>query len=280
MISNKKILSVITARKGSKGIKNKNIRELMGKPLFIWSVLASLNSKYIDMTVVSSNCEKVFEEFQKFTKETNYKYNDNNNLRFIQRPDEISGDLSKNEEALIHAIHWIRDIFKKEFSVVLNLQPTSPVRLNKLLDKSIEEYDKGEYNSLLTGLTETPFFWQKINNNWEYIDRYFYIDYVKKIYQSKKQWQLIKFFDDCCNRKMRQEFRGLDDKEGTSDFLFKDNGNIYIIDTKVLISTECRIGNKHCVFPVEKLNSLQIDTEFDFKLIENMAKAHGLKSLI
>ena len=276
MINNKKILSVITARKGSKGIKNKNIRELMGKPLFEWSVLASINSKYVDKTVISSDSEKIEEIYiENIKKDKKWK-----EVSFIKRPKSISGDLSKNEEALIHAYNEMKEIYKIKFSVILNLQPTSPCRIGGLIDKCIFEYDKGEYNSLLSANSETPFFWQKINNKWEYIDRYFCIDYVKKIYQNKKQWQLVKFFDNCCARKMRQEFRDLDDESGTSDFLFKDNGNIYITNTKILLSTNCRIGDKHCVFPVDKLNSLQIDTEFDFKLIEKMAEAYNLESLI
>ena len=273
MINNKKILSVITARGGSKGIKNKNVKELQGKPLFLWSVLASLNSKYIDMTVVSSNCPKVFEEFQKFTKGTNYEYNDNNKLKFIQRPEEISGDLSINEEALIHSVHWIRDMFKKEFDIICNLQPTSPVRLNGILDKSIEAYINGEHDSLLTALEVTPFLWQKIKGKWDYIDRNFSFDYVKRPYQSYEQYQLVKSFDNCCERKMRQQI------ETENKLLYHDNGNIYLTDTKVLRNNNCRIGKNPIVFPIDNLNSLQIDTEFDFKLIENMIKAYNLENL-
>ena len=274
MIKNKKILSVITARKGSKGILNKNIRELMGKPLFEWSVLSSLNSEYVDKTVISSDSEKIEDIYiENIKKDKKWK-----EVSFIKRPKSISGDLSKNEEALIHAYNWMKEIYKKEFEIIINLQPTSPCRTEELLDKCIFEYSEGGHNSLLTASVHTPFFWQKINNNWEYIDRFFYIDNIKKPYQESAQWQLIKAFDNCCNRKMRQEFRDLD--KNNSDFLLHDCGNIYITDTKVLLSTNCRIGNKPCIYPVEKLNSLQIDTEYDFKLIEKMVEAYNLKSLI
>ena len=63
MIGNKKVLAVILARKGSKGIPGKNFRDLLGKPLFLWSVEAALQSKYIDDVFLSSNCkqcEKIF----------------------------------------------------------------------------------------------------------------------------------------------------------------------------------------------------------------------------
>ena len=49
MIGNKKILAIVTARKGSKGIPCKNYRDLFGKPLFVWSMLAGMDSKYVDM---------------------------------------------------------------------------------------------------------------------------------------------------------------------------------------------------------------------------------------
>ena len=58
MIGNKKILCVVTARAGSKGLPGKNYKELMGKPLFVWSMLAGINSKYVDNTILSSNCDE------------------------------------------------------------------------------------------------------------------------------------------------------------------------------------------------------------------------------
>ena len=69
MINNKRILSVIIARKGSKGIKGKNFRKLCGLPLFLWSVEASLDSKYIDKTIVSSNCpycKEIIDEYKQY----------------------------------------------------------------------------------------------------------------------------------------------------------------------------------------------------------------------
>ncbi len=282
MIGNKKILCVITARAGSRGISGKNYRDLLGKPLFMWSVLASLQSKYIDCTSVSSNCKQVYEILDKFvtpkiSKRASLPVRDRWQAGpvpfFIQRPDEISGDLSKNEDALIHALNFYKNRGESEYDIVCNLQPTSPVRLDFLLDKSIEAYYNGGHDSLLTANKKTPFFWQIIENEWKYIDRYFSLGNIKKSYQTNKQWQMVKSFDDCCSRKMRQE---LEEQE----FLYHDCGNIYITDKEILVGTECRIGDKPCVFEVDNFNSLQIDTEFDFELIEKMAEVRGLKSLV
>lgn len=249
MINNKRILSVITARGGSKGVPLKNVKPLLDKPLFLWSVLASLESNYIDMTVVSSNCPEVYKKFHEFNEEINYKYSDNNKLKFIQRPEELSTDTSINEEALIHSVYWIRDIFKLEFDVVINLQPTSPCRLSGLLDHCIEEHDRNGYDSLFTASKHTPFFWQKKDGKWHYLG------------------------EDCCKRKMRQEI-------SEEEFVFHDNGNIYIVNSKILLDKKCRIGYNHGIVETTGVNSLQIDTEFDFKLIGNMAKVMGIESLV
>lgn len=247
MINNKKILSVITARGGSKGIPGKNYRGLMNLPLFMWSVYASVQSKYVDKTVISSNCVDCLKIYLEYVK----KDEKLKNVSWIQRPDKFATDISKNEEALIHATTHSIKYLDIDPDIVINLQPTSPCRTEGLLDKCIEKYFLGNYDSLLTARKETPFVWQKINGEWEYtVDK-----------------------NGCCNRKMRQSFK-------ENEFLFHDNGNIYIMDTNILLQTKCRIGKNPYIFETDKINSLQIDEEFDFNLIENMAKAYNLKSLI
>ena len=59
MKSNKKFLALIPARAGSKGIKDKNIIDLKGKPLIAYSIDAALKSKYIDRVVVSTDGEDI-----------------------------------------------------------------------------------------------------------------------------------------------------------------------------------------------------------------------------
>jgi len=281
MIENKKILCVITARKGSRGMPGKNYKKLLGKPLFMWSVFAAMESKYIDQVAISSNCEECHKAYDKWYREESPfvldGYSDtidssNMRLHWVQRPDEMSGALSKNEDALIHA-YKEELYFQFDADIIINLQPTSPVRLDNLIDRTIEAYHEGEHDSLLTANKKTPYIWQKMKDKWEYIDRYFSIDHMKKSYQSKERWQMVKGFDDCCNRKMRQDLK-------EQEFLFHDNGNVYITDAKVLLRTECRIGDKPCVFEVDDFNSLQIDTEFDFRLIETMLKMKGIDSPI
>ena len=61
MIEGKRVLALIPARGGSKGIKDKNITPLCGKPLIAYSVLAAKNSRYIDDVVVTTDSERIAE---------------------------------------------------------------------------------------------------------------------------------------------------------------------------------------------------------------------------
>jgi N-acylneuraminate cytidylyltransferase len=248
MIRSKKVVAIILARAGSKGIPGKNYRDLLGKPLFIWSVLAALQSKHVDAVVVSSNCKNCEEELRKWTNDPSERKKYSGNIIWVDRPDEISGDLSTNEEALIHVLNSFKS---DDIGTVVNLQVTSPCRLDGLVDRCIEAYDEGGYDSLLTGTKDTPFLWKKENGKWIYpVDR-----------------------NGCCERKMRQEFK-------EEEFTYHDNGNLYITESRILLDRECRIGYNPCVFETKGINGLQIDEEFDFELIETMVKVKKLESLI
>jgi len=258
MINNKKILSVVTARSGSVGVLGKNYKILLNRPLVQWSILASLKCPYIDLTVVSSNCAGVEKAYTDLLNELQeicrtVELDDYiSKLRWIPRPDEFATPTSKNEDAMIHAYHYCKDKYAFNPSILINMQPTSPCRNDKLLSKCLEEYEKGGYDSLLTGQKLTPFLWKKQDGKWVYpVDK-----------------------NHCCDRKMRQDFL---DSENNSEFVWHDCGSVYCTNTEVMLNTKCRIGENPCLFTVDRLNSLQIDTEFDFILIENMIKAYDEK---
>ena len=233
MINGKKVLCVVTARKGSKGLPGKNYKNLMGKPLFLWSVESACDSLYIDKIVISSNCDNCLREFD-WWKDSLLGAR-GRNVEWRQRPDDISSDTSKNEDAVIHAINSEEE----DYDIVINLQPTSPVRRVGLIDDALEMYVVGGYDSLLTATKETPFFWRKNGKKWDYVMNE----------------------NDCCERKMRQNF-------SEEEFVYHDNGSIYISDVQMLLESRCRIGSNPCVFEIKDENTLQIDTDFDFKLIE------------
>lgn len=110
------MLAVIPARGGSKGVPNKNIKELKGKPLIIYTIEAALQSGIFEKVVVSTDSPKIAGIAGQCGAE----------VPFL-RPDEISGDFASSDDAIIHAI----DFYKEKgitYSEVCKLQPTSPLR--------------------------------------------------------------------------------------------------------------------------------------------------------
>lgn len=121
MYKGKKILSLITARGGSKGIPGKNIKDLGGKPLIAWTIQSSLDSKLIDRTVLSSDSDEIIKIAKRFGCEVPFK-----------RPDNLAQDETSSIEVICHALSKIEG-----YDYLVLLQPTSPFRSNGILDEMI-----------------------------------------------------------------------------------------------------------------------------------------------
>lgn len=133
MFNNQKILALIPARGGSKGIKDKNIVFLAGKPLIAYSIEAAKYSKYIDDIIVTTDSEKIAEISKQYGASVPF-----------MRPAELATDTSKTIDAVLHAIRTLKSL-GKEYSTLLLLQPTQPLRTTDDIDKAIEVYyQKGE----------------------------------------------------------------------------------------------------------------------------------------
>ena len=148
-----KILSIIPARGGSKGIPLKNIVKLNKKPLLYYTLKASLNSKFIDRTVVSTDNQKISNYAQKLC------------AQVIRRPKKLSGDHASIESVAIHILEYLS---KKENYVpdaIIFLQNTSPLRTSLHIDEAIKLFKKKNYDSILSGYNSHKFFWKKNNSS-------------------------------------------------------------------------------------------------------------------
>ena len=124
MYGQKKIIAIIAARGGSKRLPRKNILDLKGKPLIVWSIIAGIKSKYIDKVVVTSDNSEILE------------ISTNAGAEIIRRPSEFSGDKVAPIDAVLHAINTITNM--SQYDYVILLQPTSPLRTAAHIDDSIE----------------------------------------------------------------------------------------------------------------------------------------------
>ena len=131
-----KVIAIITARGGSKGLPNKNILKLNHKPLISYSIEASLNSKYISRTIVSSDSKEIIDISKKCGAE------------IIKRPEKISGDEINSETVISHVLDNISNV--EEYDYLVLLQPTSPLRNEKHIDEAFEILFNAQADSLIS----------------------------------------------------------------------------------------------------------------------------------
>ena len=147
----KKIHSIILARGNSKGIKNKNMIRVNGKPLIYWSIIRSLKSKKIDYTWVSSDSDKILNYSKKI------------GANIIKRPKKISNDTASSESGWRHAIKNIEKKYNIDF--VVGIQPTSPIRATDDFDKALKIYFLKKLDTLFTCSKLKDFFiWKEQKN--------------------------------------------------------------------------------------------------------------------
>ncbi len=137
MTTHKKILAIIPARGGSKGVPGKNIKLLAGKPLLSYAIEAAKKSQYITRLVVSTEDEKIA------AVATNY------NAEVIKRPLELAQDETPMPPVLTQVIEALFTQEEYTPDIVVLLQPTSPLRTAQHLDAAIEKFLSADYDSLL-----------------------------------------------------------------------------------------------------------------------------------
>ena len=127
MIDDKKVLAIIPARGGSKGLPGKNIKELCGKPLIAWTIEQAKSCSNIDRIVVSTDDEKIADIAKKYGAE----------VPFI-RPAELADDTSSTIDVIFHAINWLEEHEDYQPEYILLLQPTSPLLTREDIDGVIQ----------------------------------------------------------------------------------------------------------------------------------------------
>lgn len=116
MGSSRKILALIPARGGSKGLPRKNVRLLAGKPLIAWTIEAALNCACFARVIVSTDDTEIADISKSYGAEAPF-----------QRPLELAGDQAKSIDVAIQAIKWFEER-GEYFDLIALLQPTSPLR--------------------------------------------------------------------------------------------------------------------------------------------------------
>ena len=170
-----KIIGIIPARGGSKGIKNKNLITINKKPLIYWTIKTAKESKLLNDFYVSTediNIKKISLKF---------------GSKVIDRPKKLANDTATTLSVLQHSIKVT------DADIIVCLQPTSPIRPKGIIDKAIKLFIRNKSDSLATGRILNNNEWGKFNNisrqklnGWFWDDGLLYI--MKSNHILKNQW--------------------------------------------------------------------------------------------
>ena len=147
-----RVLGLIPARGGSKGVSRKNVRLLGGKPLVQWTIDAALAARALASVVVSTDDEEIALIGRGLGA----------SVPFL-RPVELAADDTPTLPVVQHAVHWLEQRGDR-FDAICLLQPTSPFRTSLEIDACVELLASSDADAVLT-IREVP---QEYNPHWVY----------------------------------------------------------------------------------------------------------------
>jgi CMP-N,N'-diacetyllegionaminic acid synthase len=227
-----KILAIIPARCGSKGIPFKNIIDVNGKPLIQYSIDIALQlrlNNLIDDIIVSTDCN----EIKEITEQSGLK------VPFL-RPDNISGDEAKSIEYVLNCLQYFESK-NIAYDAVIILQPTSPLRTYNDVKNSLNIFLENNNDSLISAYKE-----ESIN------------DLV--LYHNKNDNVAIPF-DKNHNEGIRRQDHGA---------LYVRNGAIYITTVKYIKNDKKIISDFPLMYRMSKNSSINVDTFDDLELVRSL----------
>ena len=225
MISSINISVLIPARGGSKGIPGKNIKNFEGKPLISHSIEYALSSKHLINNIIVSTDDEQIAAISRAS-----------GAEIIERPKHLATDIATTESVIEHAIPLI----KPKPDIIILLQPTSPLRPKGSLEKAINIFIDGNFDSLLSLSPTHNFFWT-ING-----------DLAQAEY-------------DYLNRQRRQDIEN-------SKIKYIENGSIYIFSLNSFLLNSNRLGGEIGYIIFDEEYSHEIDTPQDLKILEQISR--------
>lgn len=128
-LKNRKIIALIPARGGSKGIPKKNIIDLGGFPLIAYSIAAAKMSKFISRVIVSTDSKEIAEIAKYYGGEAPFL-----------RPAELATDTALDLDVVKNTLEWLKENENYEPEYLVYLRPTTPLRDPDLVDRAIETF--------------------------------------------------------------------------------------------------------------------------------------------
>ncbi len=239
MINGKRVLAYIPARSGSKGIKDKNIFPLVGKPLIAYTIEAAKRSKYIDKVIVSTDSEKYAQIARQWGAE----------VPFL-RPAELATDTAPEMLTTIHLMEWLENESEKNhegpFDIIFRLQCTAPLRSTEDIDRAIEELIAKDADSII-GVMEAP-----VTPLW-----------MNTLPEDKS---MKNFIPEHIMKKNRQEL----------PTYYQLNGTIFVAKWDFMKKHKKWYGEKTYAIVLPRERSIDIDDEMDMELVKVLIEKRKL----
>ena len=143
------ILCTICMRSGSRGVKNKNIKLINGRPLMYYTIKQAIKSRIFDHIVVSTDSKKILKIAKSYGADG-----------WFLRPKKLSLDTSKKDSAIRHALFQAETFYNKKFEIIIDLDVTSPLRKTSDILKAYKFFIKQKANILFSGCKskKNPYF--------------------------------------------------------------------------------------------------------------------------
>lgn len=142
-----KVLIVIPARGGSKGIPKKNIRLMLNQPLISYCISNALQSAFSSDVVVSTDDEEIARISKHY------------GAHIIMRPSELASDSIPLDPVVYHAVHEMEKQKDYRYDVVITMQPTSPLLKRETLDTAIRYFLDHDFDTVLSGINKPHLSW-------------------------------------------------------------------------------------------------------------------------
>ena len=230
-----KVLAIIPARGGSKGLPRKNILPLAGKPLIAWTIEEALKSSRLEKVIVSTDDEEIEQVALKWGAE----------VPFV-RPEELAADSAKAIPVLQHAVTFMQGNGFR-FDAIMMLQPTSPLCLARDIDECIGMLADDTACSSVISVTEVGEFHPA---RMKYIEDGVLVDPpFCEAYENQPRQELVP--------------------------MYIRNGAVYLVRTHVLMESSSLKGSRSRAYIMPRERSVNIDSKYDFELAEWLMSKPG-----
>jgi len=234
-----KIVTIIPARGGSRGIPRKNAKLLNGKPLVAHTIEAALNSGVIDRVIVSTDDAEIA------------KIGDRHGAEVVKRPPKLAGDKITLEPVIKHALESLEEKNNYIPDFVACIQPTSVLLKTEIIKKCVDKVMNQGFDSCITAFLPHTYEWK-----WHST-----VDKFSTEGPFEPEVPVMK-------RVVRQDLPKT----------FHENGAFYITKTNLFKKIGHRWGGKMAIVEMSEEDSIQVDNEYQFWLIEQILKERDKRS--